>query len=241
MKASTLGLDRILRTVSDFLTDKMVPFPMVTLNLFLMYEGSMKISIIAFDEFTDIDVWLMWDLLKRVKNRGWQIKILGEKDSVVSQTGIIIPTHGNLNEANTSDVVLFTSGPGTRKKIQDQTFLSSFDLRPEKQLIGSMCSGSLILAALGVLKPGDRATTYPTAVKLLKEYQIQVVEESLVVNGNVATAAGCLAAQSLVKWVIERLVNKNLSEIVINSIQPVGQGLSFNEGEWDALYSTPAP
>lgn len=207
----------------------------------MRYERIMKISIVAFDEFTDIDVWLMWDLLKRVKNQNWEIKILGEKEYVVSQTGITTSTHGKLIEANSSDVVLFTSGPGTRKKIHDQAFLSSFHLNPEKQLIGSMCSGALILAALGILKPGQKATTYPTAVKLLKEYQINVVEEPFVVNGNVATAAGCLAAQALVKWVIERLVDKKLSEIILNSIQPVGHGLSFNEGEWDTLYSTPVP
>lgn len=197
----------------------------------------MKISIIAFDNFTDIDVWLMWDLLNRVKNKNWQVKILGEKDSLVSQTGIVTATHGRLDEANESDVVLFTSGPGTRQKIHDQIFLSSFRLNPEKQMIGSMCSGALILAALGLLKPGQKATTYPTAKKLLEEYKVQVVEEAFVLNGNIATAAGCLAAQDLVGWVIERLIGKETKELVLDSIKPVGKGLSFADGKLEKLYS----
>lgn len=186
----------------------------------------MKTSIVAFDEFTDIDVFLMWDLLKRVKIPGWDVLIIGEKSAHTSSTGLTIPTHGRLEEANTSDVVLFTSGPGTRKKYQDAEFLKSFHLNPKKQIIGSMCSGALILAALGLLK-NKEATTYPTAKKLLESLEVIVVERPFVQNGNVATAAGCLAAQYLIGWVIEEKVNTAMRETVLKSIQPVGEGLGF--------------
>lgn len=183
----------------------------------------MKISIIAFDNFTDIDLWLMWDLLNRVKNQQWDIKILGTKESHISQTGIVVPMHGHISQANKADVVLFTSGPGTRMVITESHFLSSFQLNSEKQLIGSMCSGALILAALGILKPGDSATTYPTARVELEKFSIKVVEKSFVNHGNIATAAGCLSAQELVGWVIERLVGEATRNTVLNSIQPIGQ------------------
>ncbi len=77
--------------------------------------------------------------------------------------------------------------------------------RPGRQMIGSMCSGALELAALGLLD-GAEAMTYPTATTELEAFGVTVVEEPFVANGNGATAAGCLAAQHLVGWVVERLL-----------------------------------
>ena len=188
----------------------------------------MKISIIAFDDFTDIDVFFMWDLLNRVKRADWTVQILGDQCCHVSSTGLRTHMHGRLEEANSSDVVLFASGKGVKRKLNDEVFLSTFNLDPEKQLIGSMCSGSLILAALGLLE-GKQATTYPTSKVALEAMGVEVVERPFVREGNVATAAGCLAAQYLCGWVIEELLGKEESERALKMIQPVGEGLSFND------------
>lgn len=197
-----------------------------------------KIALIAFDEFTDIDLWLMWDLLKRVRNQDWEVRILGTETTHTSQTGIPVQMHGHVSEANSADVVLFISGPGTRKIIKDPGYPTHFKLDPSTQLIGSMCSGALVLAALGILNRGDTATTYPTAKVLLESYGVNVVEKSFVPMDNVATAAGCLAAQELVGWVIENLADRALRETVIGSIQPVGGGLFFTNQSLGNLYST---
>lgn len=197
-----------------------------------------KIAIIAFNEFTDIDLWLMWDLLKRARTQAWEVKILGTEKSHTSQTGINVQMHGHVTEANSADVVLFISGPGTRKLNTDASYLSLFQLDPSKQLIGSMCSGALLLAALGIIKPGDEATTYPTAKNELEKFGVTVVEKPFINKGNVATAAGCLAAQELVGWVIENLADRALRTTIINSIQPVGAGLSFTNASLGNLYST---
>jgi len=188
----------------------------------------MKISIVAFDDFTDIDVFLMWDLLNRVKLDAWNVQIVGDKNQLISTTGIPISVHGNLENANDADVVLFSSGPGTRKKYKDRNYLCQFRLDQTKQMIGSMCSGSLILAALGLLK-GREATTYPTTKILLETLGVKVVERPFVQNGNVATAAGCLAAQYLIGWVIEAKLGVAMRDKIIKSIQPVGEGLRFTD------------
>ncbi len=186
----------------------------------------MKISIVTFDDFTDIDVFFMWDLLKRVERPDWQVQIVCDHCCPVSSTGMKIQRHGLLEEANTADAVLFASGKGTRQKMYDEPFLSAFNLDPSRQLIGSMCSGSLLLAALGLLE-GKRATTHPTAVQTLSEMGVTVVEEPFVREGNVATAAGCLAAPYLVGWVVEELLGREARDLVLKSVQPVGEGLGF--------------
>lgn len=190
----------------------------------------MKIAIVAFDDFTDIDVFFPWDLLNRVKVPDWEVKILGDKASHTSIAGLMIPTHEHVTWANQADAVLFASGPGTRRKYQDLSYLEHFKLNPEKQLIGAMCSGSLILASLGLLK-GKKATTYPSTKALLTGLGVEVIDEPFVLQGNVATAAACLAAQELAGWIIEKLVDKATSDKILASIQPISR-----TGESTCLY-----
>lgn len=198
-----------------------------------------KIAIVVFDKFTDVDLWLMWDLLNRVRIEDWEVKILGEKSAHFSATNIEVKTHGRIEEANDSDAVMFVSGQGTRDKIADENWLAKFNLNPEKQFIGSICSGSLILAKLGLLE-GKTATTYPTSKALLESFGVEVVEKPFVANGNVATAGGCLAQQYLIGWVIENLVDKDWADLVIKAIQPVGEGLFFSDAEnLTKLYAAP--
>ena len=188
-----------------------------------------QVSIVVFDAFTDIDVFLTWDLLNRVKDPDWSVKIIGEKSHHISMNGLTIPTHGFLEEVSSSAAVIFTSGPGARKKIEDNVFLSSFKLNPD-QLICSMCSGALILGALGLLN-GKLATTYPTAVERLRTFGAIPTEKPFVSLGNIATAAGCLSAQYLVEWIIEKFYGIETARLATKSIQPIGEGLFFSDLE----------
>lgn len=190
----------------------------------------MKIAIVIFDKFTDLDLWLMWDLLNRVKVENWEVKILGEKEVHISATNIEVKTNRKIEEANNADAVLFISGQGTRDRIADETWLAKFNLNPEKQLVGSICSGSLILAKLGLLQ-GKTATTYPTSKAVLESFGVEVVEKPFVAHGNVATAGGCLAQQYLIHWVIENLADKDWADLVVKAVQPVGEGLFFEDAE----------
>jgi putative intracellular protease/amidase len=190
----------------------------------------MKIAIVIFDKFTDLDLWLMWDLLSRVRIADWEVRILGENIAHLSATNIEVKTHGRIEEANDADAVLFVSGQGTRDRINDENWLAKFNLDAEKQLIGSICSGSLILAKLGLLE-GKTATTYPTSKAMLESFGVEVVEKPFVAHGRIATAGGCLAQQYLIHWVIENLVDKDWADLVVKAIQPVGEGLFFEDAE----------
>jgi transcriptional regulator GlxA family with amidase domain len=190
----------------------------------------MKVAIVIFDKFTDIDLFLMWDLLNRVRVEGWEVKILGESDAHFSATNIEVKTHGRIEEANSSDAVLFVSGQGTRAKMIDKEWLARFELNPERQFIGSICSGALLLAALGLLE-GKTATTYPTTKTALESFGVEVVEKPFVAHERIATAGGCLAQQYLIGWVVENLADKSWRDLILKSIQPVGEGLFFADAE----------
>jgi len=185
-----------------------------------------KAVIVAFDKFTDVDVFLPWDLLNRVRlrHKDFQVRIVGTSPTHKSVCGIDLATHGQIEECNDADLVFFASGPGTRALYKDKDYLSRFNLDPNRQLICSMCSGALLIAALGHLD-GLSATTYPTAFAELRELGIKVIEDyHLVAHGNIATAAGCLAAVDLVGWATEKLYDEKTKQEVIASVLPVGQG-----------------
>lgn len=190
----------------------------------------MKVAIVIFDNFTDLDLWMMWDLLNRVRRADWEVKILGEKETHFSATNVEVKTHGRIEEANEADAVFFVSGYGTRERIADENWLGKFDLDKEKQFIGSICSGSLILAKLGLLE-NKTATTYPTTKEILESFGVETIEKPFVAHGKIATAGGCLAQQYLAHWMIENLAGKDLADLVVKSIQPVGEGLFFDDLE----------
>jgi transcriptional regulator GlxA family with amidase domain len=191
------------------------------------YKRQMKKAvIIAFDQFTDVDVFLPWDLLNRIRfrDKSFSVKIVGSQPVHRSVCGIELATQGTIEDANSADLVFFASGPGTRGLIKDPAYLGRFALDPNRQLICSMCSGALLIAALGHLN-GLSATTYPTATEALRSYGVEVLEDMhLVAHGNIATAAGCLAAVDLMGWAIEKMYGSEVRQDVIASVLPVGQG-----------------
>jgi len=185
-----------------------------------------KAVLVTFDKFTDIDIFFAWDLLNRVKYRdkSFEVKIVGTAASHKSVRGLDVATHGSVEECNDADLVFFGSGIETRNLIKDTSYLDRFKLDPEKQIICSMCSGALLIAALGHLE-GLSATTYPTAFEALRSYGVEVIEDKhLVTHGNIGTAAGCLAAVDLIGWAIEKLYDEKIREDVIASVLPIGQG-----------------
>jgi transcriptional regulator GlxA family with amidase domain len=187
-----------------------------------------NISIVIFDSFTDVDLFLMWDILGRNKT-DWQVKILGTKPEHVSAHGLSVKTHGHISEANDADVVLFSSGKiGVKAALADAAFMDAFCLNPKKQLIGSICAGAFILAKLGLLNAGP-ATTHPDAKKELQAMGVDVRDMALVYNGHVATAGGCLSAVYLVGWVVQVLFGHDKRKEALREIIPAGQSTIYEQ------------
>ncbi|WP_425403765.1 DJ-1/PfpI family protein [Hwanghaeella sp.] len=197
--------------------------------------GMMTVGLVIFDGFTDIDLFLHWDLLNRPVTMfpdlvpgGWSVKILGTASMHVSAAGLETKTHGLIGEARGCDAVIHVSGPMTRKLMKDTEYLETLALDPARQLVGSQCSGALILAASGFLT-GRTATTYPTAVGHLRDFGAVPVEEPFVLHDgdNIATAAGCLAGVDLSRWILTRLIDAEAADRCIASASAIGEGLNF--------------
>src|ERR1700756_2249068 len=100
--------------------------------------------------------------------------------------------------------------------------LSQIVLDPSRQLIGAQCSGTLLLAKLGLIG-GLPACTDLTTKPWVIEAGVEVLDAPFVAHGNIATAGGCLASQYLATWMIARLATLHDAEGAIRYVAPVGE------------------
>ena len=175
-----------------------------------------RIAILGFDDFTDLDLFLPFDLLSRVP--GFDVQIVAEQETIRSHAGLEIRVHAHAQELATADGVFVASGPGTRALAAAEDLAVRLPLNPNVQRIAAVDSGALILAALGLLR-GLEATTYPDAGlhATLAEFGATPVERRLVVHERVATAARCLAGVDLVRWLAGHFAPVDMVEAALTS------------------------
>ncbi|MDC0668177.1 DJ-1/PfpI family protein [Nannocystis radixulma] len=181
------------------------------------------IVLVAFDRFTDIDLFLAWDLFRRIDAARCDVRIVAKNPRITSSTGITIDCHGPLAAAREADAVYFCSGQGSRALADDPEFADAVRLDESRQVLAAIDSGAILLGALGHLH-GRRATTYPSPdlrTRLLAAGATPV-DAALVTEGNVATAAQCLAGVELVRWVITRLFDRSVADATIATAAPLG-------------------
>jgi len=89
-------------------------------------------------------------------------------------------------------------------------------------LLGAQCSGTLVLARLGLLD-GVPACTDLITKPWVEEAGVAVLNQPFVAKGPVATAGGCLASQYLAAWVIARLDGVEAAKEAMHYVAPVGE------------------
>jgi transcriptional regulator GlxA family with amidase domain len=182
----------------------------------------MHIAILTFEGFNELDSLIALNILNRVKRPGWRVSIASPADKVRSMNGIVVEAQASLNDARDADAVLVGSGIGTRDVVADAALMSQLSFDPTRQVLGAQCSGTLVLAKLGLL--GDvPACTDLTTRPWVEEAGVAVLNQPFVARGNVATAGGCLASQYLAAWFIARLEGVEAARSAIHHVAPVGE------------------
>ncbi len=182
----------------------------------------MKIAIVTFDGFNEIDSFVALNLLNRVKREGWEARLATPTPCVTSMNGVQVQGHWSLEEASEADVVLVGSGNRSRQVAENPEMLSRLKLDPERQLIGSQCSGALILQALGLLE-GRGVCTDRATRPVLEAQGVRLLNIPFYSKGQLATAGGCLSAVYLASWVIMKLLGSEELALALGYISPVGE------------------
>ena len=182
----------------------------------------MHIAILTFDGFNELDSLIALGILNRVKQPNWRVSLACPTRHVTSMNGVHIEAQATLAEARSADAVIVGSGIRTRDIVKDPGVMAELRFDSTRQLLGAQCSGTLVLAKLGLLA-NIPACTDLTTKPWVEEAGVTVLNQPLFIKGNVATAGGCLASQYLAAWIIARLVGIDDAASALHYVAPVGE------------------
>lgn len=152
----------------------------------------LHIGAIIFPDMDQIDFTGPFEVLSRIPNSTFHVA-WKEKTPVRDVNGLILTPDMSFDEVPQLDVLVVPGGRGQQALMEDEGVLSF--LRHQAagaQCVFSICTGALICGAAGLLQ-GARATTYWGAFESLKYFGAIPVNERVVIDGKLVTAAGVTA------------------------------------------------
>jgi len=188
----------------------------------------MHIAILTFEGYNELDSLIALGVLNCIKKPGWRVSIASPAARVRSMNGVVIESQATLREASVADAVIVGSGMQTREVVADTALMTQLQLDPSRQLLGAQCSGTLVLAKLGLLE-GVPACTDLTTKPWVQAAGIDVLNQPFFAKGNIATAGGCLASVYLAAWIIARLEGIEAAESALHYVAPVGEKEQYVE------------
>lgn len=150
----------------------------------------MKIAIALYDRFTALDAIGPYETLSRMP--GAEVVFVGcEKRLFRTDLGsLAVQAGASFAEVDHADILVVPGGPGTREMMNDQPLLAWVrKLHATTQWTTSVCTGSLVLGAAGLLK-GIDATTHWGCMAELESTGAKPTGERVVIRGKIVTAAG---------------------------------------------------
>jgi cyclohexyl-isocyanide hydratase len=147
------------------------------------------IGMLIFPRLTQLDMTGPYEVLARVPNTKVHL-VAKSMAPVKTDRGMeIVPTI-TLADCPQLDLIMVPGGPGQQDLMEDQTVLEFLQKQARgAKYVTSVCTGSLVLGAAGLLK-GKRATCHWAAIDHLKLLGAIPVSERVVTDGNVITGAG---------------------------------------------------
>jgi transcriptional regulator GlxA family with amidase domain len=150
----------------------------------------MEIAILLYDRLTALDAIGPYEVLSRLP--GARVRFVAlEPGPVGTDNGMLaLVAEASLQDVSRPDIVLVPGGPGEVAARAALDWLRG--VHETSTWTTSVCTGSLILAAAGLLA-GRRATSHWLALEQLRELGAEPVSERVVFDGKLVTAAGVSA------------------------------------------------
>jgi transcriptional regulator GlxA family with amidase domain len=174
----------------------------------------MKTSILIFDGITALDAIGPYEVLRSVP--GWEVEFVGKaRGEVRTEDGALgLSVDKALEEVERAEIVLVPGGKGNRPLLADEEVLSWLRrLDQGSTWTASVCTGSLVLGAAGLLQ-GRRATGHWLYLEKLREYGAEPVSERWVEDGKTITAAGVSAGIDMALHLVGREAGPEVAQAV---------------------------
>ena len=185
------------------------------------------IGLLLFDGVEELDAVGPWEVLAywtlQHPEDGWAVSCLSvDGKEVTGAKNLVLGAHHSLENAPRLDVLLHPGGIGTRRLLRDPEHVAWIRAqRAAVPLLASVCTGSLVYAAAGLLS-GRRATTHWASLNLLSELDPTVipdVEARFVDDGDLITSAGVSAGIDMALHLVARLAGVDRAREVRRGIQ----------------------
>ena len=179
----------------------------------------MDVAILLYDRLTALDAIGPYEVLSRLP--GVELSfVAADRDPVRTDNGLLGLVPGStLEEVSEPDIVVVPGGPGEVAARAGGPMLEWLrEAHETSTWTTSVCTGSLVLAAAGLLE-GKRATSHWLALEKLRELGAEPTLERVVRDGKIVTAAGVSAGIDMGLTLAEHLAGREVAEAIQLSIE----------------------
>jgi cyclohexyl-isocyanide hydratase len=147
------------------------------------------IGMLIFPRLTQLDLTGPYEVLARLPNTAIHL-VAHTLDPVKTDRGMMLVPTVTYSDCPQLDVVMVPGGPGQQELMEDAVVIEFLQRQAgAAKYVTSVCTGSLVLGAAGLLK-GKRATSHWAAIEHLSLLGAIPVRERVVVDGTIVTGAG---------------------------------------------------
>jgi transcriptional regulator GlxA family with amidase domain len=185
------------------------------------------IGILLFDGFEELDAIGPWEVLASwtadYPEDGYRVTTMSvDGRPVTAAKGLTVSPHGAVADTSDLEVLLYPGGQGTRAQLADAEHLDWVRTqRATVPLLTSVCTGSLVYAAAGLLR-NRPATTHWGSLDLLAELDPTIElrpDDRFVDDGDLITSAGVSAGIDMALHLVDRLAGTERARQVRREIQ----------------------
>ncbi|MFI0352267.1 DJ-1/PfpI family protein [Actinomadura sp. 9N407] len=179
----------------------------------------MQVAIPLYPRFTALDAVGPYTVLAFAP--GWTVTFLATEPGPITddQGTLTLTTTASYADVPRPDVIVVPGGPGTAEAVGDKAMLDWIAQAHEHtQWTTSVCSGSFVLGAAGVLN-GRKATSHWGFVEHLAGMGAEPVSERVVEDGRIITAAGVSAGIDMALTLLARATDDATAQAVQLAIE----------------------
>ncbi|MDD4138059.1 MAG: DJ-1/PfpI family protein [Methanoregula sp.] len=175
----------------------------------------MKIAFVIYNNLTLLDFAGAYDPITRLRTMGFvsdlSYDVCARKEKIRSAEGVeLIPNRVN-NDLSSYDYVIIPGGDGIKDLMKDAEFLRWIAVVSDTTVVASICGGSLLLGAAGMLRT-RKATTHLGLMNFLKHFAGEVSSDRIVDEGRIITAGGVTSSIDLGLYLCEKIAGKDARE-----------------------------
>jgi cyclohexyl-isocyanide hydratase len=171
---------------------------------------TLRIGLLLFQRMTQLDMTGPFEVFTRVPDA--QVLLVAKTlEPIEADTGLRMLPYTTMRECPPLDVICVPGGPGVNALMEDAEVLAWLRLQAARaRYVGSVCTGSLVLGAAGLLR-GRRATSHWGSRDLLAAFGATPVPERVVRDGNLFTGGGVTAGIDFALTMVAELAGPDVA------------------------------